>query len=290
MTTRPKAPRSRGHLVVIGGNEDMRDEDQRILPHIVELAGGRAARLLVCAAASSDPEPTLDAYRRDFEAIGVADVHLTPLNSREEAEQPELLEALDTCTGVVLTGGDQLRATSVIAGTPFGDRLARRFHREGLCVAGSSAGAVIMSSTMISRGIGETVRRCAVELAPGLGFLRDVTIDTHFDRGGRVHRLMAVLAQNPATLGVGVDEDTALDVAPDGKFTVHGRGVVMVFDARATHTNTADMTDRDALALTDIAMHVLPDRYGFDLRTRQPLVPPRAQRPRAPRLRLESGG
>jgi cyanophycinase len=275
---------------MVGGNEDMRDEDLRILPRVVELAGGCDARLLVCAAASSDPEPTLRAYERDLRRIGLADIHSSPLNSREEADGDELLDALETCTGVFLTGGDQLRVTSLVAGTRFGDRLVERFEQDGLLVAGSSAGAVAMSSTMISRGIGETVRRAAVELAPGLGLLRDVTVDAHFDRGGRVHRLMAVIAQNPATLGVGIDEDTAVEVAPAGKLAVLGCGVVMVFDGRATHTNTADVTDRDALALTGMRMHVLPAGYGFDLKTREPIVPEPAARSPAARLRLEYGG
>ncbi len=268
----------------------MRDHDLRILPQVVELAGGRAARLLVCAAAASDPGPTLTAYRRDFHRIGARNVHLAPLEHRDEAEQDDLLAALDRCTAVFLTGGDQLRATSLIAGTRFGDRLIERFTSEGLCIAGSSAGATVMSSTMIGRGIGETVRRCAVELAPGLGLLRDVTVDTHFDRGGRVHRLMAVLAQHPATLGIGIDQDTAAVVSPTGKFTVFGRGVVMVFDARFADTNALEVADDEALALTHLHVHVLPERYGFDLKARQPVIPRRARPPAAPRLRLEYGG
>jgi cyanophycinase len=283
-------PKRRGRLVVIGGNEDMRDDDLRILPRVVELAGGKEARLLVCAAASADPEPTLRAYERDLRRIGIADIHPAPLNSREEAEQDDLLGALEACSGVFLTGGDQLRVTSLVAGTTFGDRLIERYEHDGLLVAGSSAGAVAMSSTMISRGIGETVRRSAFELAPGLGLLRDVTIDAHFDRSGRVHRLMAVLAQNPATLGLGVDEDTAVEVLPAGRFTVLGCGVVMVFDGRVTHTNTADVTPQDALALTDVRLHVLPAGYGFDLTTREPIVPAPGRRSPAARRRLESGG
>ena len=185
----------------------------------------------------------------------------------------ELLEALNHCTGVFFTGGDQLRITSTMAGTRFGKRVKERFEQEGFFIAGTSAGAAAASSTMIIRGIGDTVRRGAVELAPGLGYLRDVTIDTHFDRGGRVHRLMTVFAQNPATLGIGIDEDTAIDIAPNGKFTVLGRGVAMVFDGRVTHTNAAEVTGREAIALTDVRVQVLPERYGYDLRARTPIIP-----------------
>jgi cyanophycinase len=265
--------RRRGRLLLIGGNEDMDERDMRILPRLVELAGGKKSRILVCAAASAEPERSLDAFNRDLGKLGVAEVFRSPLNSRQEADSDELIDMLERSTAVLLTGGDQLRATSMMAGTRFGDRLKDGYQREGLLLAGTSAGAAAMSSTMIIRGIGDTVRRDAVELAPGLGFLRNITVDTHFDRGGRVHRLMTVLAQNPATLGLGIDEDTAVEISPNRKLTVYGKGVVMVFDARAIHTNAAEVTGREAMALTDIKVHVLPQGYGLDLKHLTPIVP-----------------
>jgi cyanophycinase len=269
-----KTPRRRrGRLLLIGGNEDMDESDMRILPHLVSLAGGRQSRILVCAAASSEPEHSLEAFRRVLQKIGVAEVYRSPLNSRQEAESDELFKILEESTAVLLTGGDQLRATSMMAGTRFGERLKERYQTDGLVVAGTSAGAAAMSSTMIIRGIGDTVRRDAVELAPGLGLLRDITVDTHFDRGGRVHRLMTVLAQNPATLGLGIDEDTAAEIGPNRKLTVWGKGVVMVFDARGIHTNAAEVTGREAIALTDVRVHVLPQGFGLDLKTLTPIVP-----------------
>jgi cyanophycinase len=268
--------RRRGRLLLIGGNEDMDERDMRILPRLVELAGGKKSRILVCAAASAEPERSLEAFRKDLQKLGVGEVFRSPLNSREEAESDALMAMLERSTAVLLTGGDQLRATSMMAGTRFGDRLKEGYQRQGLLVAGTSAGAAAMSSTMIIRGIGDTVRRHAVELAPGLGLLRDITVDTHFDRGGRVHRLMTVLAQNPATLGVGIDEDTAIEITPNRKLTVWGKGVVMVFDGRGAYTNAAEVTSKEAMALTDIKVHVLPERYGLDLKTLTPIVPGRA--------------
>jgi cyanophycinase len=268
----PTTRRRRGRLLLIGGNEDMDERDMRILPRLVTLAGGKQSRILVCAAASAEPEHSLDAFERDLGKLGVGEVFRSPLNSRQEADSDELLDMLERSTAVLLTGGDQLRATSTMAGTRFGDRLKEGYQRRGLLVAGTSAGAAAMSSTMIIRGIGDTVRRDAVELAPGLGFLRNITVDTHFDRGGRVHRLMTVLAQNPATLGVGIDEDTAVEIA-NRKLMVWGKGIVMVFDARAAHTNAAEVTGKEPMALTDIKVHVLPERYGLDLKTLTPIVP-----------------
>lgn len=259
--------------MLIGGNEDMDERDMRILPRLVELAGGKESRILVCAAASAEPERSLNAFKRDLGKLGVGEVLQSPLNSRQEADSDELLDMLERSTAVLLTGGDQLRATSMMAGTRFGDRLKEGYQRHGLFVAGTSAGAACMSSTMIIRGIGDTVRRDAVELAPGLGFLRNITVDTHFDRGGRVHRLMTVLAQNPATLGVGIDEDTAAEISANRKLTVWGKGVVMVFDGRAIHTNAAEVSGKEAMALTGVKVHVLPQGYGFDLKTLTPIIP-----------------
>lgn len=270
------ARRRRGRLLLIGGNEDMDEKDMRILPRLVSLAGGKEAKILVCAAASSEPDHSLDAFRRVLEKIGVAAVYQSALNDREEAESDELLQDLERSSAVLLTGGDQLRATSRVAGTRFGERLKERYQTEGFLVAGTSAGAAAMSSTMIIRGIGDTVRREAVELAPGLGFLRNITVDTHFDRGGRVHRLMTVLAQNPATLGVGIDEDTAVEIGPNRRMMVLGRGVVMVFDGRSSHTNAAEVRANEAIALTGVRVQVLPDKYGLDLRTFEPIIPGRA--------------
>jgi cyanophycinase len=263
----------RGPLLVIGGAEDPDDDDLHILPYLVGLAGGRRARLLVCAAATEEPAESLRNYQAVFRRIGVAEVHGTPFDDRCEGEDPKLLEQLERATGVFLIGGDQLRITSVLAGTPFAKRLQERHATERVLVAGTSAGAAALSSTMIIRGEGGTVSRSAVELAPGLGYMDDTVIDTHFDRRGRIQRVMAVFAQNPGTIGIGIDGDTAIDVRPSGRFTVLGRGVVFVFDGRVSHTNAAQVTDRDPLALTDCKVHVLPAGYAFSLKNRRPIIP-----------------
>jgi cyanophycinase len=268
-----KARHGRGTLLIIGGAEDPDDDDLLILPHLVKLAGGTRARLVVCAAATENPSDSLRNYQAVFRKIGVADVVGVPFEDRCEGEDPKLLEQLERATGVFLIGGDQLRITSILAGTSFGVRLRERFEQERLLVAGTSAGAAAMSSTMIIRGDGGTVRRCAVELAPGLTYLRDTVVDTHFDRRGRIQRVMAVFAQNPGTVGMGIDGNTAVEVRPNERLTVLGRGVVFIFDGRVTHTNAPQAKDTDPLALVDVKVHVLPAGYGFSFRTKRPIVP-----------------
>ena len=118
-----------------------------------------------------------------------------------------------------------------------------------------------------------TVRREDVSLAPGLGYWRDTVVDTHFNQRGRVSRLMTIFAHNPQVLGIGIDENTAIDLVPGDRFTVVGEGVVMVFNGRVTHTNAPDASDDETLAITDAVIHTLPHGYGFNLRTKRPILP-----------------
>ena len=265
--------RKLGRLLIVGGAEDPDDGNLKILPHLVKLAGGRRARIIICAAATAEPVDSLRNYRRVFEQLKVKEVVEAPFENRLEGDDPKLLQALERATAVFMIGGDQLRITSMLAGTCFDRRLRERFGAGGLLVAGTSAGAAAMSSTMIIRGDGGSVRRDAVELAPGLGYMRDATIDTHFDRRGRIQRVMAIFAQNPAIMGIGIDSDTAIEVLPARRFTVIGSGVVFVFDGRVTHSNASQVAEDEPLALVDVKVHVLPEGYGFNLSSKRPIVP-----------------
>ncbi|HEX7242345.1 MAG TPA: cyanophycinase [Longimicrobiaceae bacterium] len=263
-----------GRLLVIGGAEDPDEKDMRILPHLVEMAGGKGARIVICSSPSEDPEDKVRVYGKLFETIGVASVHGAPIRDRNEADAEEHLEAMRQATAVFFTGGDQLRLTALIAGTEFGELVRNRLIEDRLVVAGTSAGAAAMSSVMVIGGSSEgTVRRNDVELAPGLGLWRDTVVDTHFNQRGRVSRLMTIFAHNPNVLGIGIDENTALDLGPEGRFTVLGAGAVMVFDGRVTHTNAPSAAGDETLAITDSVVHVLPDGYGFDMTTKRPLLP-----------------
>jgi cyanophycinase len=268
-----KTNSSTGRLLVVGGAEDMDEDDMCILPRLVELAGGSKARIIVCAVATGEPEETLRDYGKVLRKLKVAEVIPLSLREREEGNAEEVVELLDRATCFFMTGGDQLRITSVLAGTTLAEQLRKRHQEQGLLVAGTSAGAAAMSYTMISGGDAGTVRRADVELAPGLGYWQGTIVDTHFDRSGRVHRLMAVFGQNPEVLGIGIDEDTAAEVVPGEHFTVVGRRTVMVFDGRVTHTNAADVGPDEAMALVGSTVHVLPAGYGFDLRQKQVILP-----------------
>ncbi|HEX8242229.1 MAG TPA: cyanophycinase [Longimicrobium sp.] len=263
-----------GRLLVIGGAEDPDPKDMTILPRLVKLAGGKNARILICSSPSEDPHDKIRTYTPLFEKLGVAEVIPAPITDRNDASSPEVLAGLQRATAVFFTGGDQLRLTALMAGTDFCEGIRERLYGEGLIVAGTSAGAAAMSGVMIIGGRDEgTVRRADVSLAPGLGYWRDTVVDTHFNQRGRPNRLFTIFAHNPQVLGIGIDENTAIEVEPGEQFTVLGEGAVMVLGGRVTHTNAPVAGDEDTLAITDAIVHILPDGYGFDLKTGRPVRP-----------------
>lgn len=263
-----------GRLLLIGGNEDKNEDSMVILPHFVEMCGGKEARIIVCGTPSKDVEEKERTYRKLFEKIGVAEIMEPDVTRRNEGHDDQLIEMVRRATGVFFTGGDQLRLTAIVAGTPFGEEVRHRVFNEGLVAGGTSAGAAAMSSTMFISGNSKgTVRRADVSLAPGLGYWRDTVVDTHFAQRGRVSRMLVVFAHNPQVLGIGLDEDTAIEVHPGDRFNVIGSGAVFVFDGTVTHTNAPEAGDDDVIAMTDSMMHVLPSGYGFDLTRKRPILP-----------------
>ena len=277
--------RNIGRLLLIGGNEDMHSDtkEMRILPHFVKLCGGRRARIIVCGTPSKKPKEKEREYARIFRELGAEEVIEAQITTRQDGDSPKLIKAIQRAKGIFFTGGDQMRLTSIVAGTPVGEEIRHRLWNKGLVVAGTSAGAAAVSSTMITGGSDRgTVRRSDVTLAPGLGYWRDTVIDTHFAQRGRVSRMMVLFAQNPQILGVGLDENTAIDVQPGERFFVLGEGAAFVFDGAVTHSNAPDVYDDEVIAMTDAMVHVLPAEYGFDLRTKRPILPNKQQVPARP--------
>ncbi|HET7436273.1 MAG TPA: cyanophycinase [Thermoanaerobaculia bacterium] len=268
-----KKPKTIGRLLIIGGAEDPDEDDMKVLPHFVKMCGGKRARIIVCGSPSVEPAKKERTYKRLFEKLGAGEVIDANVFERPDGDNKELLAATKRATGVFFTGGDQLRLTALVAGTQFGECVRHRLWNEGLVVGGTSAGAAAMSSTMMIGGRKEgTVRRADVDLAPGLGYLRDCTIDTHFAQRGRLTRLLTVFSDNPQVLGIGIDENTAVEVQPGKGFTVVGSGAVFVFDGKVTHSNAPDVSDDEVLAVTDVIVHVLPEGYGFDLDEMRPIT------------------
>lgn len=257
--------RTEGRLLVIGGNEE-KEGECRILRSFVEMAGGRDARLVILTTATELPEEVGEEYREIFERLGAGEVRVLHAETRREASERSLAETVREASGIFLTGGDQLRLTSILGGSE-ADRSILGAFRGGAIVAGTSAGASAMAGTMIVSGdSADTATRSTVSMAQGMALVADVVIDQHFAQRGRMNRLLASVAQNPHLLGIGIDEDTAVLVMPDGRCEVIGSQSVTILDGRQIRqTNVSDSSSREPLAITNLVMHVLPEGYGYDL-------------------------
>ncbi len=267
-----------GKLVIIGGAED-KEGDCRILREFVRRAGGTKSRIVVMTAATELPREVGDEYRRVFERLGVEDVRILDTVERQDAGSSTSLEAIVKATGIFFTGGDQARITGILKDTPLDEAIHKRF-AEGAVVAGTSAGSAVMPDVMIVEGDSETNPRVEiVDMGPGMGFLPGIVIDQHFSQRGRLGRLLAALSQQPAVLGLGIDENTSIVVNGD-QFEVVGEGVITVVDvAELTHTNVEDSLKDEPLAICGAKLHILPHGYRFDLKKRKPILAQTASQP-----------
>jgi cyanophycinase len=264
---------SDGSVMIIGGAED-KVRDRVILGRFCELAGGSDGIVVVISTASSMGFVAGERYREIFTGLGIAEVRPLHAMTRSQANDEGYVRQVRDATGVFLTGGNQLRLSSTIGGTLLADAVLDRF-RHGAVVAGTSAGASAMSSHMIAFGAsGGTPKHRMAALAAGLGVLPSVIVDQHFQQRNRYGRLLSVIAQNPSLLGLGVDEDTAGVVGPDGVMDVIGRGSVTIVDGASAETDAWNVHGHRPVMISGVMLHALPSGYRFDLRRRQRIATP----------------
>jgi cyanophycinase len=263
-----------GLIMAIGGAED-KVRERLILRRFVAASGGADARIVVLATASEVPE-TGERYSELFAGMGAAAVDVLHIRNREDAIEAgrEVYDIVEGATGFFMTGGSQLRISSALGGTALAAALRRR-QAEGMVVAGTSAGAAVLSRHMISMGeSGGTPRRRLVQMAQGLGFTPDLVVDQHFRRRDRLGRLLTALSYNPEPLGVGVDEDTAAMIDADGVLTVLGSGAVTVVDASALRFTDSHAVQRgQPVAMLGLKVDFLTSGCRYDVRRRAGLVP-----------------
>lgn len=259
----------KGHLVIIGGAED-RTEEKRVLARVVELSGGDNAHMVVLTTASSLGPEIEKVYHSAFTALGARQVTTLHIHDRLAANDPALADVILNATGIFMTGGDQSRLAAILGGSECGKAMHRAFKRRGACVAGTSAGASAISEHMVASGRkGVHPKKGMLNLVPGLGLLNRVIIDQHFSQRHRLGRLLSIVAQNPFLIGLGIDEDTAVVVAPNTELEVIGAGAVTIVDARdLTYTNVNEAKKNAILAMTNIQLHVLPAGFKFHIETR----------------------
>ncbi len=264
-----------GHLLVIGGAEDKYNE-RRILKKFLGLAGGDKAEVLIVPVASDYPEFAADVYTQAFRNLGVANPRVLRATSRQDVVQADPDELLDGVTGVFMTGGDQMRLVSILGGTAFAAKLRGMVSTAPIVLAGTSAGAAGMSTSMIVRGESTShPHKSSVRLSPGLGFLKNIIIDQHFTERGRISRLITAVSYNPYNLGIGIDENTAIILNSQGVMEVFGAGSATIVDgSKITYNEIAEVADHESFSVCGVQLHILRDGLVYDYLDRHPMQPP----------------
>ena len=258
---------TRGWIVPIGGAEN-KENDRRVLARFVAVSGGDAADIVVIPTASRLHE-TGPRYEQLFKELGAARVSVMDFDTRRDCQEPNRLQRLEEATGIFFTGGNQLRLTTLLGGTPVATVIRRR-NAAGVTVGGTSAGASILSEHMIAFGDeGSSVISGSVRLAPGLGLTNRFVIDQHFRQRDRLGRLITALAYNPFAVGIGLDEDTAVFIGPDETLEVEGSGGVTIVDAKeVTFSSMDNISEGQPLCMLGLKVHVLVAGATFNLHTR----------------------
>ncbi|KQZ56395.1 MULTISPECIES: cyanophycinase [unclassified Lysobacter] len=268
----------RGWIVPIGGAED-KENDTAILRRFLKVSGGSAADIVVIPTASRLAD-TGDRYEKLFTELGAAQVEVMDFDTRRDCHEPGRVRRIERASGIFFTGGNQIRISTMLGGTPVAQAIRAR-NAQGVTVGGTSAGASILSEHMIAYGVeGASPRANSVRLAPGLGLTNRVVIDQHFRQRDRLGRLVASLAYNPFAVGIGLDEDTAAFIGPDNTIEVEGSGSVTVVDADGLQFSSMHLVgENEPVCLLGLGVHILTKGATFNLNTRKAsagsLAPPK---------------
>jgi cyanophycinase len=275
----------KGKLIAVGGAEDKGTDLERgqisrnnlnffelgILRRIVEEAGGPSVRIEIVTTASVIPNEVGENYLNAFGKISCTNVGLMPIRNRQDAMKDEFLERIRQCDAVMFSGGNQLRLSATFGGTDFLDILLRRYQEENFVVAGTSAGAMAMSNTMIYEGNATQAHlKGEVKITTGLGFIDDVIVDSHFEKRGRFGRLAQAVATNPQCIGIGLGEDTGMLILEGNKMEAIGSGLVIIIDGHEIgHSNIADIPDGNPISIENLKVHFCEKGNGYWLRERK---------------------
>lgn len=275
----------KGKLIAIGGAEHKGTEleidgfqrnnlnffELGILRRVVEEAGGVTARIEVVTTASMIPYEVGENYLDAFGKIGCTNIGLLHIRTRQDAMNDEYIERIRHCDAVMFSGGNQLRLSATDGGTEFLSILKKRYKEENFVIAGTSAGAMAMSNTMIYEGNAARAHlKGEVKITTGLGFLNNVIIDSHFEKRGRFGRLAQAVAANPGCIGIGLGEDTGMLITEGNKMEGIGSGLVVIVDGHEIlHSNIADIPDGNPISLENLKVHFCEKGNGYLIEERK---------------------
>lgn len=275
----------KGKLIAVGGAEDKGTDletgeiyrnnlnffELGILRRVVDEAGGPSARIEIITTASMIPYEVGENYLDAFGKIGCTNVGLLHIRTRQDAMNEEVLQRIRECDAVMFSGGNQLRLSATDGGTEFLSILKKRYRDENFVVAGTSAGAMAMSNTMIYEGNATRAHlKGEVKITTGLGFVNSIIIDTHFEKRGRFGRLAQAVAANPGCIGIGLGEDTGMLITEGNKMEAIGSGLVMIVDGHdILHSNIADIPDGNPISLENLKVHFCEKGNGYLIQERK---------------------
>jgi len=258
-------------LMPIGGNES--HKKPAVLQEFVRRAGGENSEIVIF------PQPSvLQNTGKDYAALflelGARSARSLEFRTRSEASADGFLSAVQSASGIFISGGTQMRLPALIGGTALEAAILNAYHR-GVIVAGTSAGAAVMPRVMIAYGKGgPTPRERIAQFAPGLGLTDKIVFDQHFRQKDRLGRLLYLIASNPGLLGVGIDENTAAIVEDEQFITVNGAGAVTIGDGSDMEaTDVAEVEHGGVVAMSNIHIHVLASGCSYNVNTRKAVIP-----------------
>ena len=281
----------KGKLIAVGGNEDKGNGEgvdrtvkhdfieDGILRRVVNEVGGPKARIALITSASSIPDEVAENYVEAFGKLGATNLDHLRVRDRKEVTA-DLVKRLEQADGVMISGGNQLRLTTIFGGTEFAELLKRRYREEeGFTIAGTSAGAMCMSTTMIYQGHSSSgLFKGEVKMTTGLGLVPNVIIDSHFVARGRFSRLTQAIAANPDAIGVGLGEDTGVVITGGDHLETIGSGQVIIFDGHELqHTNIAEVIEGEAVSIEHMVVHIIARGYHYNVAKRTFFAPERVE-------------
>src|SRR5436190_10480114 len=269
----------KGKLIAVGGAEDKGADSEtgeihrnnlnffelQILRRVVEEAGGINARIEIITTASTIPYEVGENYMNAFGKIGCVNVGVMHIRNRQDTANSEYIERIKVCDAVMFSGGNQLRLSVTDGGTEFLSIIKKRYREENFVIAGTSAGAMAMSNTMIYEGNAARAHlKGEVKMTTGLGFIDSVIIDSHFEKRGRFGRLAQAVACNPSCIGIGLGEDTGMLITEGNKMEAIGSGCVIIIDGHdVSFSNIADIPDGNPFSLENLKVHICEKGNGY---------------------------
>jgi len=262
-------PRTKTTIMVIGGAED-KVHGREILQTFFNRSGGTNATIGIIPSASREPAAQGERYQKLFEDMGAKEIRIFDIRERYQGEDPHWELYLEDCTGMFMTGGDQLRLCALLADTPLMEKIRIKAREGKIALAGTSAGAAVMGHHMIAGGgSGSSPNRSLVDLTNGLDILPEVIVDQHFHNRNRMARLLSAIAAHPDRIGIGIDEDTCSLFEGEGQIEVMGKGTVTIVDpGEVAYTNAPAVGASDPLSISNLRVHILCHGDRYDMRSR----------------------